>query len=409
MNARQAIRWLLATAAALALLPAMAQRHMTDFQPQRDGFAFNNTFTNDFIREFDVRTGGLCGGMVYAALDFHRARQPVPRQDYRPAVQTRLHDYLYERQVHSIADNADKWAELGFNPFGARNSEFFRWGLQGFGGGRLQELRARIDRGEPVPLGLWHYDGQRGGDHQVLAIGYELGRYRGDLGAHQGDLKIYVYDPNFHDEIKVLVPDLRLGAFGYADTGQRWLTYFVDGKYRPHAPPVETVARGATQAAPAKPGKPQPQLQMAATQAVMAGMAARVTLPLGPRTRELLLTIGTGADDLRGGSDNVNVIVALRGRPPLRIDNLNRGRHWIGNYAQTIPLRLPGAIPLQDITGLTLETRFGGGIGGDNWNVDHLRVEAVLPEGRHLLYAGSGSPLVRFTGERHTFRAPLSP
>lgn len=423
-------RWIVALLACLVALPAMAERRMTDFDPKRHGFGFDNDFQNDFIREFDVRTGGLCGGMVYAALDYYNAGMLPSRQTYRPAVHTRLHDYIYDRQVNSLTDNADKWAELGFNPFGARNGEFFNWGLQGFNGGRLQELRAKIDRGQPVPLGLWHYDGHRGGDHQVLAIGYDTGRYRGDLGQHRGDLKIYVYDPNDSGEIKVLVPDLRRGGYRYPGEDKLWLTYFVDGKYRARRPPRRDDVRNAVVATPGsavrEAGGGQVQVRPAGkVQRVVANSAhplprsVVVAKPLatkpsprtatGLTTRELLLTIHTGADDLRGGNDNAHAMIRFRSLPPLHRRNINGGRHWIGNYDQTVRIRLPQAVLLEDIEELTLTTQFGGGIGGDNWNVDRIRVVALTDEGERVLADVDGSPLVRFTGQEHVYRTALSP
>ena len=50
--------------------------------------------------------------MSYAALDFYYAKKPIPTQDFRPAVNTPLHDYIYGRQVKSLEQNIDKWAEL---------------------------------------------------------------------------------------------------------------------------------------------------------------------------------------------------------------------------------------------------------------------------------------------------------
>ena len=396
------LRWSLALLACLAL-PAFASPRMTGFDPARHGLAFANTFDNDVVRELDVRTNGLCGGMVYAALDYYNARVDVPRQTHRPAVNTDLHDFIYNRQVNSIVDNLDKWAELGFNPFGARNGEFFNWGLQGFNGGRLQELRAKIDRGQPVPLGLWHYDGQPGGDHQVLAIGYDTGRYAGDLGRYREDLKIFVYDPNHPNETKVLVPDLERGGYRYTDQNKLWLTYFVDGKYRASRPPppekvrVAVPARASTTAGPVRATAP--------------GARTPVVVPpaTGLTTRELLVTIHTGNDDLRGGNDNATAVIRVRGLPPVQQRNINGGRRWIGNYDQTVRIALPRAVPLEDLVDLTLTTQFGGGICGDNWNVDRVRVVAVTGDGERELANVSGSPLVRFTGKLHSHRVDLSP
>lgn len=399
------LRWLIVLLACLAALPAMAERRMTGFDPAQHGFSFTNDFKNDFIREFDVRTGGLCGGMVYSALDYYNAKMPISRQTHRPAVNTRLHDYIYDRQVNSLVDNGDKWAELNFNPFGARNGEFFNWGLQGFNGGRLQELRAKIDRGQPVPLGLWHYSGERGGDHQVLAIGYDTGRYRGDLGQHREDLRIHVYDPNYPGETKTLVPDLQRGGYRYTDENKLWLTYFVDGKYRARRPPPrEDVRPKVVATTAAASGRLRPVV--IATSPTTARPPAAAT---GLTTRELLLTIHTGADDLRGGNDNVNAMIRFRGHPPLHRRNLNDGRHWIGDYDQTVRIRLPQAVALEDIRDLTLTTQFGGGIGGDNWNVDRVRVVALTDRGERELANVDGKPLVRFTGQVHSHRVTLSP
>lgn len=378
--------------AVIATDRATAAPRMTSFEPAVHGYQFENEFQNDFIRELDVRTGGLCGGMVYTALDFyHSARRSIPTQSYRPAVQTRLHDYIYDRQVHSIADNVDKWTELGLNLEGSRSSQFFRWGLQGFDGGRLEELRAAIDRGRPVPLGLQRYESGPPGNHQVLAIGYDLGRYRGDLGRHKADLKIFVYDPNQKGTRRTLVPDLEKELYFYLeDPSKRWLTYFVDRKYTPHEPPAISADRPTTVTA-RRPG----------------GVVTPAT-PSANAVRDLLLEITTGDDDLRGGNDNVHVIVHYRGKPPQRIENINRGRRWLDRYAQTVRIPLRHRVPVEDILAVELLTRFSGGFGGDNWNVNRLRVIA-RGEGfdDRQIYDASGTPLVRFDGERKTYRAVM--
>ena len=400
------IRALTVLLLALAVWPVAAERRMTGFDPEVHGFAFTNDFRNDFIREVDARTSGLCGGMVYAALDYYKAGMPITRQTYRPAVQTRLHDYIYDRQVNSLVDNGDKWAELHTNLFGWRNSEFFNWGLQGFGGGRLEELRAKIDRGEPVPLGLWHYGGEPGGDHQVLAIGYDTGRYRGDLGRYREELRIFVYDPNYPGETKVLQPDLEREGYRYADGNKMWLTYFVDYKYRPRRPPASDEGRGVVRAS-------SPDGSRNAARPVVRATSPGPVVPrpaaTGLTTREILLTIHTGGDDLRGGNDNVNAVIRFRGHPPVHRRNLNNGRRWIDNYDQTVRIRLPQDVALEDIANLTLTTDFGGGMGGDNWNVDRIRVVALTSAGEKRLADVRGTPLVRFTGQVHSHRVELSP
>ena len=211
-------------------------RVMTRFNPEVHSFRFRNDFITNFA---GIDFSGLCGGMAYSALDYFNNNIPVPTQTSPPANGTPLRQYIYNRQQNATLDNVDKWGELSINPFGSRTNEFFNWGLQGFNGGRVQELRAEIDAGRPVPLGL--YKGGNGGfvtHHQVLAIGYDMGRYRGDLGQYQEDLRIYVYDSNFPRQTKVLRPNLGNKTYYYeSDPSCSWLTYFVDKKYRLASPP----------------------------------------------------------------------------------------------------------------------------------------------------------------------------
>lgn len=221
------------------LVGSNSTRVMTRFNPSVHGFRFRNDFVTNFA---GIDFSGLCGGMAYSALDYFNNNIPVPTQTSPPANGTPLRQYIYNRQQNATLDNVDKWGELSFNPFGSRTNEFFNWGLQGSNGGRVQELRAEIDAGRPVPLGL--YKGGNGGfvyHHQVLAIGYDMGRYTGNLGEFKEDFKIYVYDSNFPRQIKVLRPNIsdpRNPRYVYeSDPSCAWLTYFVDKKYRLASPP----------------------------------------------------------------------------------------------------------------------------------------------------------------------------
>ncbi|WP_066363814.1 hypothetical protein [Herbidospora mongoliensis] len=350
--------------------PADVGRRMTSFDEARHGFAFDNQFQTQPIAE--VRFGGLCGGWSYAALDHFFHNRPIPTQNTLPPNGSALHRYIFDRQIESITPNLDKWTELTFNPFGWRNAEFFNWGLQGFNGGRLQELRENIDAGRPVPLGLFKPTGNPlGPHHQVIAVGYDLGRYAGDLGPHQTDLKIFVLDPNFPGQITTLVPQPSAHTYTYLEHPEKvWRTYFVDTRYRPRNPPAFT-----------NPPAPAPDA-----------------------VNELILELGTRGDDLRGGNDNVNATIHIDGRPPVVVPNLNRGARWIDRHTQTVRIPLTTPAPPARFARLTLTTTFGGGFGGDNWNLDFLKVRS--PQGK-VFFERSGNPLVRFTGENRPFTAPL--
>jgi hypothetical protein len=323
----------------------IAQSHSTDFNPATQGFHFVNSFDNrvQLPGGLDIRTGGLCGGMVYAAMDHYLAHRTMPQQDYLPAEGTPLQRYLYDREYTSLLSNADKWAEISFNPGGARDSEFFNWGLQGTNGGRLQELRSFLDRSMPVPLGL---KADKGGDHQVLAIGYDMGRYRGDLGANEGDLKIIIYDPNYPNQKMTLVPDVAKKVYVLAEdrNAHAWRTYFVDKNYHAQVPPDFTTS----------------------------------TYPRDGLAHELVLTFGTGADDLRGGNDNVSLTVnLLDGSGPQTYRSINHGARWMSGTSMSARVVLTRPVAVSQIHNLVLSTSFSGGGAGDNWDMVSVSVRAL--------------------------------
>ena len=338
---------------------------MTNFNPARDGFAFDNSFVNDFIPSLNIRTSGLCGGMSYAALDYFYEHIPIPTQNFRPPDNSPLQKFLYNREVTSIVSNADKWAELMFNPFGWRTDEFFNWGLQGFNGGRLQELRESIDANKPVPLGLFKAgNAGMGPHHQVIAIGYDLGQYKGDLKGHEEDLKIYLCDPNHPHQTVTLVPNVKNHEYYELEhPDEKWMTYFVDKKYRTINPPPN----------------------------------GNKAYPADGKFHELTLYFKTGGDDLRGGNDNVDVIINSWTGDQQIVRNVNKGARWIDHYGQyvTIPLNKP--ITRGELKSITLETTFRGGIGGDNWNLDEFQ---VIGQGNtsEQIADHRGSPFIRFTG-----------
>jgi len=385
---RQAFRHLLAAAILAALAPQVSAAQIaiptrpvitlatgtlstarnTRFDPAAHGFRFANTFANNMLPQFDVRTDGLCGGMVYAALDYFNAEKTIPQQNYEPTEGTPLRQYIYRRQVESLASNLDKWAELTINPSGTRNEEFYRWGLDGKPGGRIDELRREIDAGRPVALGLKGCNEGCNGDHQVLAVGYDMGGYQGDFGTGLGKFKIFIYDPNFPGRTMTLMAYPEASQFRYREADNRgnrhrWRSWFVNANY--HA-------------------------------------ASPLDVALAPR--ELVLELKTGGDDLRGGNDNLHVVALLRDGRELRFENVNNLRRWVSNSWQSVAVPLPDGVAAADIRGVRLETTFGGGIGGDNWNLDAIIVRGRSESGQTDLFGSRGEPrgepLFRFTGEQ---------
>jgi len=121
----------------------------------------------------------------------------------------------------------------------------------------------------------------------------------------------------------------------------------------------------------------------------------------------LMIEFSTGGDDLRGGNDNVNLIVLLRGGNRIRFNNVNQGMRWSGYSTHTVLRNLPVNLRVEDIGGVRLETTFGGGIGGDNWNLNRLVVWAFIGDQKRRLFDKGGNPLFRFTGNNRVSEFPF--
>jgi len=359
-----------------AIAKVLTTKKSTNFNPTVHGFKFANTFQGvDASRRY----GGLCGGMVYVALDYFNANKTIPQQTYAPSNRYPLHSYIYRRQAKSAQEsNWEKWAELGVNPGGIRNNEFFGWGIEmNRPGDRMNELKNMIDQGKPVPLGLFHSDESErygyisGGDHQVLAIGYDFGRYKGDKGAFIEDFKIFVADPNFPGKTMTLVADANAKCFHYTDNDNKiaWLTYFVNTRYEPITP---------------------------------------LTIQELSTKNTIYASFKTGHDDLRGGNDNVAVTVKYADGTKQFFPNVNIGATWVGNYTETVPLVLNREITSNSqITTFDLECSFGGGFGGDNWDLQEFK--ATTADQRNIIaitstsFQRDGFNLVkRFSGGERT-------
>lgn len=123
------------------------------FDPRLHGFHFHNSFCSHFAGGFpEVRTDGLCGGMALGAFNYFRYGLPIPPHidadiDFNVSfdvLRTRpgtsdLIDYIFHSQVATF-ENISILAFIG--PFDPSFQEEFG------------KVRARIDRGEYLILGL---------------------------------------------------------------------------------------------------------------------------------------------------------------------------------------------------------------------------------------------------------------
>jgi hypothetical protein len=177
------------------------------FSPSADGFAFTNSWPAAPAVSIPVPFGsigignaasGLCGGMVFAALDYWHARASPPVS--QPAPGSPLYQYIVRRLIdswHIPAGVAEYylWMNLpdGDSSLPIRGRPVVRQrGLSRRTIARQwPRVKASLDAGTPAALGLVTVasanPGQLGRNHQALACGYKI------TGT---EVTLQVYDPN---------------------------------------------------------------------------------------------------------------------------------------------------------------------------------------------------------------------
>lgn len=230
----------------------------TTFLPSKHGLAFDNSWPAGPAVSIPLGIGvlgignagrGLCGGMVFAALDYWHAG--VAPQAEQPLAGTPLFRFIVRRLV-------DSWRV----PAGV--ARYYRWMLlpdqdrpaisgRRTGGPRagvarrtIEEhwpaVQAMLDAGLPAALGVVTVASANplllGGNHQVLAYGYETA----------GSVVIlHVYDPNVgpDDSVRIRFDTAAKPAMFAHNLGlQRPVRGFFLTKYRPASPPGHTGASG---------------------------------------------------------------------------------------------------------------------------------------------------------------------
>jgi hypothetical protein len=188
----------------------------TAFMPSAHGFAFDNSWPTGPAVSIPLGVGslgignagrGLCGGMVFAALDYWHAGIAPPAE--RPKAGTPLFRFIVRRLV-------DSWRV----PVGV--AVYYRWMLLsdddrlGRAGRRTRArragvarrttarhwpaVRAMLDAGVPAALGVVTVASANplllGVNHQVLAYGYETAGSK---------VTVHVYDPNVGPDDSVVI------------------------------------------------------------------------------------------------------------------------------------------------------------------------------------------------------------
>lgn len=177
------------------------------FLPSRDGFAFTNSWPPapaismaTAFGEIDIGNAkdGLCGGMVFAALDYWYAGRSAPTVQPKP--KSAAYKFLVRRIIDSWhvpvgVGQYFTWMNLpdgdvGFTAFG--HKVVVEHGVSGRTiSQQWPAVRNDLDRGIPSALGLVTVASRNpadlGANHQVLAYGYDV------AGT---SVTLHVYDPN---------------------------------------------------------------------------------------------------------------------------------------------------------------------------------------------------------------------
>ncbi len=151
---------------------------ISSFDVGQFGFGFTNQFDKPFVLDTLLgaisfgQNGGLCGGMVFASLDFFSIGRRAP-----DILTDSMFDYLCERQVDSLDLPRGLLRYMSWQT-GPDSSTYF---LNGTSYSTIvtewPKIRALLDNGYVAPLGLIRSSSWDPGDltrhHQVLAYGYE--------------------------------------------------------------------------------------------------------------------------------------------------------------------------------------------------------------------------------------------
>lgn len=194
-------------------------RYLGEFDLRRHGFAFANSFNQPI--GFTAPGGatvnlanhrfGLCGGMVYAALDTYNLGRVRPSRTTEPAPGSSLRSYVFDRMVDTLTADGGYGLRTFLELQGRSQSELDTTSSREFD----QKVRPALDRGQPVPLGLvlvrnpspvWE-------NHQILATGH--------FRRPDGERVLELYDPNFPDEKRFLFMRQRITASDPEGTSRR--------------------------------------------------------------------------------------------------------------------------------------------------------------------------------------------
>ncbi|OJX41418.1 MAG: hypothetical protein BGO78_01420 [Chloroflexi bacterium 44-23] len=164
----------------------------TEFQPNINGYPFPNRFEKNWLNIFiRVTIGnsiyGLCGGMVFSALDYYYNKVDLPLINSEDTERyTQFVHYLWRRQLNSMP--LKNYYDLLTRNFSKDNNL-----LIGTISRQLPKVTQSIDAGIPCPLVIIRSSKFENltNNHQLVITGYEI---------DNSVTNLFCYDPNHPGE-----------------------------------------------------------------------------------------------------------------------------------------------------------------------------------------------------------------
>ena len=252
-----------------------ARRSVPNFHPRVRGFAFANHWDGGlpvislgflWNKLFDLLPGplselgidrvvdenwlplthadaGLCGGMVYAVMDYYAQHMLPPGQKESPSSRDDvLFQYIRDRLWDSFDVEGQGHRFLGYSSPHYPNGDEGVLQAVGLTRGRswvtyrdaFSQIQLDIDAGKLSPIGLIHTDElDIGKNHQVLAYAYEKSGQ---------DVTLFIYDPNHEGmdvtfAFNITATDGEVHINRSHDNDKRIWCFFRINGYTPRTPP----------------------------------------------------------------------------------------------------------------------------------------------------------------------------
>jgi hypothetical protein len=263
------------------------------FTPAKHGFHFRNRDIEwgvkvgiatpfGLIPLHTVKAGKqLCGGMVYAALDFFTGGRNIPKSTRPPALGTPLNDYITERQAAAHVGTVHR--------FGFRWTPRGKYDMAQEADAEIGKLRAAVAV-SPIPMCIV----RESSGHHLLAMG---------VTGDKSDVTIKAYDPGVPDVTCTITGNAKSGYVNNANKDS-FLGFFVDDSYSRRTPLkiFASIGGGATVArhCSSKEGLTMARVLRADGTCRAASNGMSWTVPADPGNR-----VGSGVTPARASSGPV--------------------------------------------------------------------------------------------------------